>query len=116
MFVTDFLAETANGKNALQEVDASGQFPGLTGGPADQIGQQRQDGDANEGIDDRVGHIPGRLAAEREAETNQRLNAAIESMKLQVPIAAEFPLAQAAQAHERLAAGHVAGKIVLTIR
>jgi NADPH:quinone reductase-like Zn-dependent oxidoreductase len=45
----------------------------------------------------------------------ERLNAAIEAMKFQVPIAAEFPLAQAAQAHERLEAGHVPGKIVLQI-
>ena len=45
----------------------------------------------------------------------QRLNAAIEAVKLRVPIAAEFPLAQAAQAQQRLEAGHVPGKIVLQI-
>jgi NADPH2:quinone reductase len=33
--------------------------------------------------------------------------------KKRVPIAAAFPLADAAKAHERLAAGHVLGKIVL---
>ena len=33
-----------------------------------------------------------------------------------VPIAAEFPLDQAARAHERLAAGHVLGKIVLRVQ
>ena len=44
-----------------------------------------------------------------------RLNAAILAAKLQVPIAAEYPLAEAAKAHERLAAGHVLGKVVLRI-
>lgn len=43
----------------------------------------------------------------------ERLNAAIVTMKLQVPIAAEYPLSEAAKSHERLAAGHVLGKIVL---
>jgi len=45
-----------------------------------------------------------------------RLNRAVEAVKLKVPIAAEYPLAEAARAHERLAAGHVLGKIVLRIR
>lgn len=45
-----------------------------------------------------------------------RLNRAVEQAKLKVPIAATFPLAEAAKAHERLAAGHVLGKIVLRIR
>lgn len=45
-----------------------------------------------------------------------RLNQAITASKLQVPIAAEYPLADAARAHERLASGHVLGKIVLQIR
>lgn len=44
-----------------------------------------------------------------------RLNAAIEAVHLVVPIAAEFPLAEAAQAQQRLEAGHVQGKIVLTM-
>jgi NADPH:quinone reductase len=44
-----------------------------------------------------------------------RLNSAIKAAKLQVPIAAEYPLANAAKAHERLAAGHVLGKVVLRI-
>jgi NADPH:quinone reductase-like Zn-dependent oxidoreductase len=35
---------------------------------------------------------------------------------LRVPIAAVYPLAQAAEAHERLEAGHVLGKIVLRTR
>jgi NADPH2:quinone reductase len=46
----------------------------------------------------------------------ERLNTAIEAMKFQVPIAAQFPLAEAAQAQERVEAGHVPGKIVLQIR
>jgi NADPH:quinone reductase len=45
----------------------------------------------------------------------ERLNAAITAAKLQVPIAAEYPLAEAAKAHERLAAGHVLGKVILRI-
>ena len=45
-----------------------------------------------------------------------RLGAAISAAKLVVPIAAEFPLADAARAHERMAAGHVLGKVVLRIR
>lgn len=46
----------------------------------------------------------------------ERLNKAIVQAKLEVPIAAEFPLADAGKAHERMAAGHVLGKIVLKIR
>ncbi|MFZ0680880.1 zinc-binding dehydrogenase, partial [Candidatus Binatus sp.] len=42
-----------------------------------------------------------------------RLGRAVEAAKLQVPIAAAYPLVDAAKAHERLAAGHVLGKIVL---
>jgi NADPH:quinone reductase-like Zn-dependent oxidoreductase len=44
-----------------------------------------------------------------------RLNRAVEAAKLKVPIAEAFPLANAAKAHERLAEGHVLGKIVLRI-
>ncbi len=46
----------------------------------------------------------------------ERLNEATERAKLVVPIAAEYPLAEAAKAHERLAAGHVLGKIVLRVQ
>jgi NADPH:quinone reductase-like Zn-dependent oxidoreductase len=49
-------------------------------------------------------------------EEYARLNAAIEAAKLEVPIAAEFPLSDAAGAQQRMAAGHVLGKIVLRIR
>jgi NADPH2:quinone reductase len=41
---------------------------------------------------------------------------AVRAAKLQVPIAAEYPLADAQQAHERQAAGHVLGKILLRVR
>jgi NADPH:quinone reductase-like Zn-dependent oxidoreductase len=44
------------------------------------------------------------------------LGRAVEAAKLQVPIAAAYPLEEAAKAHEHLAAGHVLGKIVLRIR
>ncbi len=46
----------------------------------------------------------------------ERLNQAIVAAKLEVPVAAEFPLAEAGKAQERMAAGHVLGKIVLRIR
>jgi NADPH:quinone reductase-like Zn-dependent oxidoreductase len=46
----------------------------------------------------------------------ERLGRAVEAAKLQVPIAAAYPLAEAAKAHERIEAGHVLGKIVLRIR
>jgi NADPH:quinone reductase-like Zn-dependent oxidoreductase len=46
----------------------------------------------------------------------ERLNKAVAAAKLQVPIAAEYPLADAAQAHKRLAAGHLLGKIVIRVR
>jgi NADPH:quinone reductase-like Zn-dependent oxidoreductase len=45
----------------------------------------------------------------------ERLNEAILAAKLQVPIAAEYPLADAAKAQQRVAAGHVLGKVVLRI-
>jgi NADPH:quinone reductase-like Zn-dependent oxidoreductase len=41
------------------------------------------------------------------------LGMAVEAVKLQVPIAARFALGDAKKAHERLAEGHVLGKIVL---
>lgn len=46
----------------------------------------------------------------------ERLNRAVEAAKLKVPIAARFSLADARASHERLAAGHVLGKIVLKVR
>lgn len=45
-----------------------------------------------------------------------QLTRAVEAAKLQVPIAAEYSLADAAQAHKRLEAGHFLGKIVLRVR
>ena len=44
-----------------------------------------------------------------------RLDRAVEA-RLQVPIAAVYPLSQAAKAHERIKRGHVLGRIVLQIR
>jgi NADPH2:quinone reductase len=41
------------------------------------------------------------------------LNVAVEAAELRIPIAAKFALAEASKAHERLAQGHVLGKIVL---
>jgi NADPH2:quinone reductase len=49
-------------------------------------------------------------------EEFEHLARAVEATRLQVPIAAEFPLADARLAHERLAQGHVLGKIVLRVR
>ena len=46
----------------------------------------------------------------------ERLTRAVEVANLKVPIAATYPVADAARAHERLAAGHILGKIVLRIR
>ncbi len=45
-----------------------------------------------------------------------RLERAVSEAGLQVPIAAVFPLDQAAKAHARLEQGHVPGRIVLRIR
>lgn len=45
-----------------------------------------------------------------------RLNQAVEARKFEIPIAAEFPLADAAQAHQRIEAGHVLAKIILRVR
>jgi NADPH:quinone reductase len=53
--------------------------------------------------------VPGRKEFEH-------LGRAVEAARLQVPIAAEFPLADAVRAHERLAQGHILGKIVLRVR
>ncbi|MGH6827967.1 MAG: NADP-dependent oxidoreductase [Rhizomicrobium sp.] len=54
-------------------------------------------------------YIPGRGEFDR-------LNKAVEAAHLKVPIAAEYPLAKAADAHRRLAAGHLLGKIVLLVQ
>jgi NADPH:quinone reductase len=43
------------------------------------------------------------------------LNTAIAAAKLRVPIAAEYSIAEAAKAHERIEAGHVLGKVVLRV-
>ena len=46
----------------------------------------------------------------------EKLNTAIRRAHLQVPIAAEFPLEEAAKAHQRIAQGHVLGRIILRVR
>src|SRR6202048_293136 len=45
----------------------------------------------------------------------ERLNAAVQAARLKVPIAECYPLAKASKAHERLAEGHVLGKIILSV-
>jgi NADPH2:quinone reductase len=45
-----------------------------------------------------------------------RLDRAVKKARLQVPIAAVYPLAQASRAHQRIARGRVLGRIVLRIR
>lgn len=54
-------------------------------------------------------YIPGR----RELE---RLNSAVEAAHLQVPVAAQYSLADAALAHRRLESGHLLGKIELQVQ
>jgi NADPH:quinone reductase-like Zn-dependent oxidoreductase len=54
--------------------------------------------------------------AEAGPEQFKRLNDAIEECRLKVVISASFQLKDAAKAHERLASGHVIGKIVLDVR
>ena len=44
------------------------------------------------------------------------LNRAVEARPFEVPIAATFPLADAAAAHRRVEAGCVPGKVLLRIR
>jgi NADPH2:quinone reductase len=45
-----------------------------------------------------------------------RLARAVEEAKLEVPLAAVFPLARAAQAHERVEKGHTLGRVALRVR
>jgi NADPH:quinone reductase-like Zn-dependent oxidoreductase len=45
----------------------------------------------------------------------ERLNAAVQAARLKVPIAECYSLAKAYKAHERLAEGHVVGKIILAV-
>ena len=53
------------------------------------------------------------IAGTREFE---QLNRAVEAARTEVPIAAEYPLADAAAAHRRLEAGHLLGKLELRVR
>jgi NADPH:quinone reductase len=52
------------------------------------------------------------IAGSREFE---RLNRIVEAGRTEVPIAADYPLADAAAAHRRLEAGHLLGKIELAV-
>jgi NADPH:quinone reductase len=45
----------------------------------------------------------------------QRLNVAVQDARLKVPIAECYLLPRASKAHERLAEGHVVGKIILAV-
>jgi NADPH:quinone reductase len=45
----------------------------------------------------------------------ERLNKAVQAARLRVPIAECYPLARAYKAHERLAEGHVVGKLILSV-
>jgi NADPH:quinone reductase-like Zn-dependent oxidoreductase len=46
----------------------------------------------------------------------EHLTKAVEASRLRIPIAARFPLEEAARAHQQIARGHTLGKIVLRIR
>jgi NADPH:quinone reductase-like Zn-dependent oxidoreductase len=46
----------------------------------------------------------------------ERLGRAVDEAELEVPISDAYELADAAKSHERLAEGHVLGKIVLMVR
>ena len=45
----------------------------------------------------------------------ERLNVAVQAARLKVPIAECYPLPRASKAHQRLAEGHVVGKIILAV-
>src|SRR5436305_1556880 len=53
--------------------------------------------------------------AENEPRHFEQLNAAMTEGRIEVPIAEVFPLGEAGRAHERLARGHILGKIVLDV-
>jgi NADPH:quinone reductase-like Zn-dependent oxidoreductase len=49
------------------------------------------------------------------ASTLAELAGLIADGQLEVPIAATYPLSQVREAYQRLASGHILGKIVLTV-
>ncbi|MDB5609563.1 MAG: NADPH:quinone reductase [Bradyrhizobium sp.] len=55
------------------------------------------------------------MTASPEFENSSASNAAVQAARLKVPVAECYPLARAYKAHERLAEGHVVGKIVLSV-
>ena len=64
----------------------------------------------------RAGLKPIGYDGEAGRAAHERLNRAVIAARLNVPIAARFPLMDAQRAHERQAAGHVLGKILLNVR
>jgi NADPH2:quinone reductase len=72
------------------------------------------------GIDPAPKRRPGIMTKSYDASSSRKefeqMGRAVEAARLQVPIAAEFALAEAARAHDRLAQGHILGKIVLRVR
>lgn len=54
--------------------------------------------------------------AEVNSTAMNRLGRAAEAIRLTVPVAASYPLAQAAKAHARVEHGHLVGRVVLRIR
>ena len=71
------------------------------------------------GVEPGPRHRPRIRVVSYDAKTGPRQFAqftrAVAETKLRVPIAASYPLAQAAKAHARLARGHILGRIVLRI-
>jgi NADPH2:quinone reductase len=128
------------------ELGADAAIDAASGDAAEQVGALAPDGlDAvlalagGETLEDCLGLVPagGRVAypngvepepkrrpklrmVSYDAEANPRafaeLERAVEEAELEVPIAAVYPLERAAEAHARVARGHVLGRIVLRIR
>lgn len=72
------------------------------------------------GVEPEPGKRPGIRIKGYDAVSNpnewERLQRLAHETKLTVPVAARYPLAEAAKAHERLEKGHVLGRIALSIR
>lgn len=74
VLVPNLLAQVANGKHALQQIDPFGQLTRLSGGSADEVGKQRQNDDANGRIDERNAGAMWEMPVVCKAKTNQRLD------------------------------------------
>jgi NADPH:quinone reductase len=72
------------------------------------------------GVDPAPRKRPGIKLTSYDAEAGPqqwtRLNRAVDQAKLEVPLAAVFPLTRAAKAHERVEKGHVLGRVALRVR